>query len=422
MAACAAFAIACEEPLKEGASPLLAIEQPVINGEDDRKELFELAQADQRDSLARSVAALMWAHRIDFTEPGVLRAVSLRQATGACLDERFLDQPAAAFCSATLIDDDLVLTAGHCSSAADGHAAERCQRLLIVFGYGYVEEGQLALRGDHGVYTCRGVVHSEKTLTDAGFADLAVLQLDRPVAADLTPAVVAETAPRLGDAVLAASHGAGLPLKVDAGGEIAEILAGGDYFVASTDSFGGGSGSPLFNAEMGLVGHQVRGSADWEYDADCVRAARASEPREEHQLVTRSIRALCERGWPSERLCGHAAECGDGLCSGRETASSCPLDCKTPRCGDGLCEVGERQECDMDCRAYSRVPADWMQDPASYEQQRQASSAPAPQRSQGCSISRQRDGRAVWLCPLIALCGALLRRSLRERRAPPDRR
>ena len=46
--------------------------------------------------------------------------------------------------------------------------------------------------------------------------------------------------------------------------------------------------------------------------------------------------------------------CGDGECSGNETASTCPSDCTAPppRCGDGRCEWdrGEnRNNCSIDC-------------------------------------------------------------------------
>ncbi|HKO47286.1 MAG TPA: serine protease [Polyangiaceae bacterium] len=417
----AASSWACGQPMnQDAASWQRAIEQPVINGLDDRRELYQLASADKRSRIASSVAALMWAHRLDYRAPTVLRTASLRGAIGTCRDEAFAEQPAAAVCSATLIDDDLVLTAGHCLGDPSGDAAHRCQRLLIVFGYHYSQNGELALSGEPGVYTCRRVVHHEKILADDGLMDLAVLQLDRSVAAELTPAVIARSAPRLGDSLLAASHGAGLPLKVDDGGEVSDVHAGGDYFVASTDSFSGGSGSPLFNAEMQLVGHQVRGMPDWQPDGDCMRPAHSDEPREQHQLATRSIQRLCESGWPSERLCRKSAQCGDGVCSGPETVGSCPLDCDAARCGDGACELSERHECSADCAAYANVPHDWMADPASYDP---GGGEPEPSKPpvlapRGCSLAQHEGSGVPWLWSCIALGAAMARRGRRKRAGP----
>ncbi len=52
-------------------------------------------------------------------------------------------------------------------------------------------------------------------------------------------------------------------------------------------------------------------------------------------------------------LPGGAAFCGDGKCSGSETATSCPQDCGTkPVCGNGKCEAGETSSnCAKDCGA-----------------------------------------------------------------------
>jgi hypothetical protein len=74
----------------------------VLNGEDDRIEVFELDDMAERNALQRSVTALLWAHRIDVRRPSELRAVSAGEALGLCDGERFAAQPAASFCSAAV--------------------------------------------------------------------------------------------------------------------------------------------------------------------------------------------------------------------------------------------------------------------------------------------------------------------------------
>jgi hypothetical protein len=271
----------------------------VLNGEDDRSELFELDDVEERNALQRGVAALMWAHRIDLRRPSLLRAISAGKALGLCDDERFAEQPAASFCSATLIDDDLVLTAGHCLGDDEAEAASRCQRLWIAFDYHYAQPNRLALDEADDVFACRQVVYHRHDSRVESFVDVAILQLDRAVSTDRTRVAIASRRPLVGEALMAAAHGAGLPLKVDRGGKVIEVPEEGEHFVASTDSFVGGSGSPLFDASLGLVGYQVRGARDWVDDGSCVRAAHAVEPTEEHQLVKVAIDALCDSGWPS---------------------------------------------------------------------------------------------------------------------------
>jgi hypothetical protein len=404
----------------------------VLNGKDDRRELYELERREDREVLARGVAALMWAHRVDPSEPGELRAISAGEALQLCADEPFAQQPSAAFCSATLIDDDLVLTAGHCLGTTPEAASTRCQRVSVVFGYHYSAPGQLGLGAADDVYACRRVVYLARADTELGFSDVAILQLDRRVDTLRAPVGLATKALREGDALVAAAHGGGLPLKLDSGGNVVEVSSNADYFVASTDSLAGGSGGPLFGAGLSLVGFQGRGELDWEFSGDCFRSRHSDEPSEQHLLIAPAIRGLCESGWPSERLCGRATECGDGACTGSESSPSCAADCPAPRCGDSLCERSERSQCAADCGAYLGVPAQWMEDPAIF---------PAPESapgenvasSGGCQIQGARASAAPWWLACSLLFAALrvrgrspvndvCRRAAGRWRAPPAAR
>jgi hypothetical protein len=48
---------------------------------------------------------------------------------------------------------------------------------------------------------------------------------------------------------------------------------------------------------------------------------------EEASLLAPALAALCQATYPSLRLCGRAAICGDQSCSGEETFATCPGDC-----------------------------------------------------------------------------------------------
>jgi hypothetical protein len=358
----------------------------------------------------------MWAHRIEFGESDSveLRSASLSGTLGVCDDEPFAAQPAAALCSASLIDDDLVLTAGHCLGSSREEAEERCRRLWVVFDYMLDESDELALESADSVYACRRVVHHTKQNSDDDFLDMAVLQLDRNAIRNRTPIPLAASRPEPGERVLAATHGAGLPLKVDDGGQVLEVPADANYFVADTDSFAGGSGGPLYNEELELIGHQVRGQPDWTFAGDCARVDDAGESKEQHQIAATSLAKLCETDWPSERLCGEPSACGDGICNAGETHEDCAADCAEPSCGDGLCERSERLDCAVDCRAFPDVPVSWASDPLNY----QLGFDPDPELDPGTKSNRGRTGGCAFAgdAPRAAAGGVLWLALLAARR------
>lgn len=370
-----------------------SVAQPIINGEDDRRELYELESGAARRAIADSAAALMWAHRVEFGEANAaeLRATTLGSEQGLCDDQRFTTQAAAAFCSASLIDDDLVLTAGHCLGTTRPAAEDRCRRVWVVFDYFMKEDGTIAFDSARSVFACRRVVLHSKVATVDDFVDVAVLQLDRSASDLRVPIPLAAGRPELGERVLAATHGAALPLKVDVGGTVLESRKDTSYFVADTDSFAGGSGGPLYNDALELIGHQVRGELDWSFEDGCARAADGGTGKEEHQIAEVSRSALCQQGWPSERLCGTPSRCGDDICNASETSNTCSGDCAEASCGDGLCEQTERETCAVDCSAFSDVPPTWAGDPLTYQLTLEPTAGPSPPitsaRGGGCAVA-----------------------------------
>ena len=107
------LAIGCGSSEEVFAGELTA---PVVYGEDDRVEVFNHPDADLRSIARESIVALIPTFRIERDPDGTyaLYTESLGELHGLCPDELFVDQPAAAVCSGVLIDDELVLTAGHC--------------------------------------------------------------------------------------------------------------------------------------------------------------------------------------------------------------------------------------------------------------------------------------------------------------------
>jgi hypothetical protein len=328
-----------------GDEALAARGAPLIYGEDDRREVFEAAAVYDA---ARAVAAVLPRSRIRYGadhRPEIV-ASSLQATEGLCADQRYAEQPSAAECTAVLIDDNLLATAGHCFR----HAWD-CQNYVFVFGYFYAAPGELA---PLEVYECRRAQVQENDLApESALRDYAIIELTRAVEGRNPLAARAEP-PSSGEPLTVISAGAGLPLKVDSGARALDArLPAEDYFLLDSDTFHGSSGAPVLDAQGTLAGVLARGNPDYAFDerAGCNVLATSPAPtlREEHadaaadaapaaasgmpltaeqaSYLHPAIEALCERGYPSLRLCGIESRCGDGFCYVDESSDSCPHDC-----------------------------------------------------------------------------------------------
>ncbi|AKF05414.1 trypsin-like serine peptidase [Sandaracinus amylolyticus] len=339
--------------------PSLATE-PVVYGEDGRREAYEV-DATLRALALGSSAAIFDPENLDVRDPSAIvpSGRRLQSDEDLCDDQRFLDQPTAASCSGTLIDDDLYLTAGHCVETE-----EECRGLRFVFDYAYASDGVLETIGEDDVYACRRLVaHRDQ---DAPWRDHSIIQLDRPVVGR-TPATLRRGALTPGEPLVLIGYPDTIPMKIDASGHVndarAEVL---DRFYASVDAFGGNSGSGVLDAEGRLVGVLSGGEDDYVRRGDCsvvnvlddaCPGGDCTRHGEYVGYAQNAIDDLCASGWPSARLCDRAATCGDGFCSGTETSETCADDCDAPRCGDDVCDRGESATCEADCGRV--VPDAW---------------------------------------------------------------
>ena len=243
------------------AAPVTDVEgraEPVVYDNDDRLEVYEHPSALLRDVAVRSVAALVFSEDVDESDPEDTKLFgdTLDIAFGVCDDQRFADQPTSAFCSATLIAPDLVITAGHC---VENDSV--CDDLRVVFDYYYEDEGRLAAISQDDVYRCaERVSYSDRW-------DTAVVRLDRAVSEDRVPVTVHPGRLQLPEntPVSIIGYGSGLPAKIDDGGVVLDNEGGrfDRFFLASTDSFAGNSGSGVFDAAGRLVGTLSSGAPDY---------------------------------------------------------------------------------------------------------------------------------------------------------------
>lgn len=180
-----------------------------------------------------------------------------------CSDEKFREQDTAAFCSGTLVGPDVVLTAGHCIEDITD-----CQSTSLVFGFALKSAGVLPKSVSASeVYRCKDII---KTLRVNTGADFAIIRLDRSVANHAPRAVRTEGDVATDASLVVIGHPVGLPTKVTTGGTV-RSTSGAGFFVANLDTYGGNSGSGVFNLSTGqLEGVLVRGEQDFVSRGSCV--------------------------------------------------------------------------------------------------------------------------------------------------------
>lgn len=235
----------------------------VIYGADGRLDLYQVTD-DRLKSWARSTVALV--KNSDLINSGSITTLKVKNYgndMNLCSDEKFREQDTAAFCSGTLVAPDVILTAGHCIASVTD-----CQNTSFVFGFAIQSEGVLPKTVETSeVYRCKEII--KQTLVNTG-ADFAVIRLDRSVP-NHAPHPVRDQGDVNADASLVViGHPVGLPTKVTTGGSVRSTAAAG-YFVANLDTYGGNSGSGVFNLSTGLLeGVLVRGETDFMRRGSCV--------------------------------------------------------------------------------------------------------------------------------------------------------
>jgi trypsin-like peptidase len=239
--------------------------QEVIYGVDDRVDIFAVTDAALLKD-ADCLVALFDA--ADVTDNGngtsTLATSNFGTSRNLCAGEPFRDQPIGAFCSGFLVAPDLVATAGHCVDPPDTPAVEN---IRFVFGFRMVDAATGPPPIANGeIYSGAQVVGRE---LDQSGIDWALVRLDRAVT-NHRPAPIRRRR-RIGSTagVHVIGHPVGLPAKVAAGASVRDNTPG-PFFVANLDTYGGNSGSPVFNSRTHVIeGILVRGERDFVRSGNC---------------------------------------------------------------------------------------------------------------------------------------------------------
>lgn len=256
----------------------------VIYGDDNRVEVYQSNAYWQKK--ADSTVALFFKTDLSDNGDGTMKVNGDNYGTSynLCEDEPFREQMSAAFCSGSLVGANLIMTAGHCVRTQSA-----CEKTSMAFGFGYSYAGKdLANLQAMNVYNCKRIV-SRKELSSGG--DYAIIELDRNVIGHDVLPVNRQGTVSVADPILVIGHPAGIPTKVSAGANVREVHD--EHFVANLDTYGGNSGSAVFNEKTGNIeGILVRGTQDFVYANGCRKSNVCTDDGCHGEDVTRVDQAL----------------------------------------------------------------------------------------------------------------------------------
>jgi len=241
----------------------VADRQRAIYGVDGRQDVYQVHETRVK-KVADSVAALVLASDLRRRSDGsyVLRTTSYRKDYELCSREPFARQRLGCFCSGFLVGPDVIATAGHCvEDAAD------LAKMRFVFGFRMLDKTHARTRFPaRDVYAGAAIIGRKLTETAA---DWALVRLDRPVAGRRPLALRSAGRVAKGEPLFVIGHPNGLPTKFADGAQV-RGNAHKDFFVANLDTYGGNSGSPVFNAvNLEVEGILVRGENDFVRRGGC---------------------------------------------------------------------------------------------------------------------------------------------------------
>lgn len=243
--------------------------QTAVYGDDDRIETIALSDLTKRNH-AHSVAAVFQSSKLISTSHNCITIESISLAEKKfnefriplCNFEPFREQPAVADGTAFLVTPTIVATAGHVINKNNFHKRQ------LIFNYEASASGKITLTfSTDQVYSVRRFICGEEERMGA---DWSLLELDRPVL-DRKPlairkrGIVVENEP-----LYVIGHPLGLPKKI-AGKAMVRDSSSLEYFIANLDTYGGNSGSPVFNEMTHEVeGILARGERDFVQVENCM--------------------------------------------------------------------------------------------------------------------------------------------------------
>lgn len=229
----------------------------VIYGNDDRQDVVNVFDNMLIDK-ARSTAGMFSSGNLTKRPDGAYNVTGQTLVQrGWCSNERFASQITAPVCTGFLLGDDVIATAGHCVAKSSD-----CKNYKWVFDFKIANPSDTSVVVPaSSVYGCKSIISTVNSNSTKD--DYAIIRLDRKVTDRAVLEYRKSGKVADGASLVMIGHPKGLPMKI-AGGAKVRTNTATKYFVANLDSYGGNSGSPIFDAITGVVeGILVRGESDY---------------------------------------------------------------------------------------------------------------------------------------------------------------
>lgn len=236
----------------------------IIYGDDNRQDAYSVKNPLYL-KLAKSTAVQVGLRNvsINLNLQVVLNGGYLTEEMNLCATEPFTDQLSVGRCSGFLVGEDILVTAGHCAQTQ-----AECENNAWVFDYKITDPSDLDINtkvDPRNVYLCKKLVG--QALDEETKMDYAVIKLDRKVVGRSPLKIRREGKLKKGEKLVVIGYPSGLPMKIADGAKV-KRTNNPVYFKTNLDTYGGNSGSAVFNVKTGVVeGILVRGGKDYVYDA-----------------------------------------------------------------------------------------------------------------------------------------------------------
>lgn len=233
-----------------------------IYGNDDRQDWFEVTDAKLKD-IALSTAVQVSRDSLYFSRKHnsyKVPSVTYKEKFKMCRSQKYAKQISAGFCTAFLVNEDTIVTAGHCVQSL-----AQCKSSAWVFDYKLAtSDTDASIVKRDNIYECKSLVKSKQSTTISGKknykSDFAIIKLDRKT--KRTPFRLSKRRVRSNTPLAVIGYPRGLPLKITGNGKVLDM--GRRNFRAELDAFGGNSGSPVINLDtLEVVGLLTSGGADF---------------------------------------------------------------------------------------------------------------------------------------------------------------
>lgn len=238
----------------------------VIYGADDREpviydinNLIPVNEDDENPFMkdAKCVVAMISKANLTKNSAGdyIIRPKGLYKSIyNLCETERFVNEPVVAQCSGFSISKDKIVTAGHCVNK------NNFRDFYFVFDFIVDSDGNYFKK-----YSANKVYEATEFIagSEQNGEDFAVLKVDKPIPTFRIPRIDRNNVLSSDNLFHVIGSPCGIPLKLATNANLRNNT-NPLFFTITSDTYGGNSGSPVFNSEThAITGILVRGEDDF---------------------------------------------------------------------------------------------------------------------------------------------------------------